>query len=285
MTKDKNKQKTRQKSVLNDKKRRAKEKRRVLFDKIRIFLANTLYPDDCNCIVCDKEIPRGNKYCMCEDCFKTFPFNNGKICVRCGAPIDNEANYCLECQNNTKSFDFARSSLVYEKVAQRLILNMKFHNQRWLAKYFAEMLFDTYVGNKLDAEVIVAVPISNEREKERGYNQSLLVARYLSNKLGLPLVTDAVIKIKDNKRQAKLNSRERHENVLGAYKTQNKEGVKGKKVLLLDDILTTGSTMSEVARKLKIAGASAVYGLAIASPHYKVPSEKNEEDFNDFEIV
>lgn len=278
-TKEKS-EKTSQKSALNLK----KSKNTEMFERIKQALLDAIFPDDCNCIVCGKEIARGHKYCMCEDCIKTFPFNNGRICVRCGAPMDNEANYCLECQNHPKNFDFARSSLVYEGEAQRLVLNMKFHNKRWLAKYFAEMLCDTYSENKLDAEVIVPVPISSERLKERGYNQSELVAKWLAKMLDLPLVTDAIVKFKDNKRQSNLSVSQRRDNVLGAYKIVNRESVKGLRVLLVDDILTTGSTMSEVSRKLKIAGAKAVYGMAIASPQYKVPCE-DKEDFSDFIIA
>lgn len=279
-TKDKNLTKICQKSRLNSK----KMKRKQLFDRFKDALLSAIFPDDCNCIVCDKEIAKGSKYGLCEDCYKKIKFNNGRICIRCGAPVGNEASYCLECQNHIKHFDFARSSLVYERDAQRLILNMKFHNYRWLAKYFAEMMYDTYVENHLDAEVIVPVPISAERHKERGYNQAELIAKYLARKLELPLVTDAVIKIKDNKRQAKLSVRQRRENVVGAYKLENRSAVKGFRVLLVDDILTTGSTMSEVSRKLKIAGATSVYGLVIASPHYKVPCENND-DSTDFLIA
>jgi len=261
-----------------------KEKLIVLFDRIKIILADAIYPDNLRCIVCEEEIPTGSKYCMCEECLKTFPFNNGRICVKCGSPLDNEACYCLECQNHTKGFDFARSSLKYQGDAQRLILNFKFRNNRWIAKYFAEMMYDTYMQNDLDAQVIIPVPISYKREKERGFNQSYLLAKSLALKLNLPVNKDAIIKVKDNKQQAKLSLRERRNNVIGAYEIVDRAAVKGKKVLVVDYILTTGSTLSEVSRRLKIAGAVAVYGLVIASPVYKVPTE-NDKDLTNFELV
>lgn len=278
--KDKKLEKTYQKSGLNISKMTIKQ----MFANLKDCILEGIFPDDCNCILCDKEIAKGSKYGLCEDCYNKMPFNNGRICVRCGAPMDNEASYCLECQNHIKHFDFARSSLVYEGDAQKLILNMKFHNCRWLAKYFAQMMFDTYTENHLDAELIIPVPISAQRFKERGYNQSELIAKELAKKLGLPMATNVVAKIKDNKRQANLSGRDRRENVVGAYKIENRSIVKGLRILLVDDILTTGSTLSEVSRKLKIAGASAVYGLVIASPHYKVPSE-NDNNSNDFLIA
>lgn len=261
-----------------------KQKLVKFFDKFKTILCDAIYPDNLRCIVCEKEIPAGSKYCMCEECFKTFPFNNGRICVRCGAPINNEALYCLECQNYTRGFDFARSSLNYTGDAKRLVLGLKFKNNRWIAKYFAQMLYDTYMENALDAEIVIPVPISYKREKQRGFNQSYLLAKPLAEKLGLPLHKDIIIKTKDNKQQAKLGLSERRKNVVGAYEIARREFVKGKKVLLVDDILTTGSTMSEVARRLKIAGATAVYGLAVASPEYIVPCENNE-DITDFELI
>lgn len=275
---------TNQKSGVKCKNARKKGKLRVLFGKICSVISKAVYPDDCNCIVCDKEIPKGSKYCLCEQCIKTFPFNNGRICVKCGSPVDNEATYCIDCQNNTKHFDFVRSSVVYEKDAKNLVLAMKFNNNRWIAKHFAEMLFDTYNQNHLDAEIIIPVPLSYKREKQRGYNQAHLLVKSLAQKLNLPLADDVVYKVVDNKQQSTLSARERRENVKGVYSLQNASIVKGKKVLLVDDILTTGSTLSEISRLLKKAGAIAIYGLVVASPHYKVPTEQNE-DLTNFEIV
>lgn len=146
------------------------------------------------------------------------------------------------------------------------------------------MMYDTYMQNDLDAQVIIPVPISYKREKERGFNQSYLLAKSLALKLNLPVNKDAIIKVKDNKQQAKLSLRERRNNVIGAYEIVDRAAVKGKKVLVVDDILTTGSTLSEVSRRLKIAGAVAVYGLVIASPVYKVPTE-NDKDLTNFELV
>ncbi len=103
----------------------------------------------------------------------------------------------------------------------------------------------------------------------------MLLAKVLSRKLGLPIVSDVLIKIKDNRQQSALSVSERRENVVGTYGIFNRDRVKGKKVLVVDDILTTGSTISEVARQLKIAGATNVYGLVVASPKYILQMENN----------
>lgn len=253
-------------------------------DEIKNEVVQIFFPDDCNCIVCGKEIAKGSKYGLCEKCLQEMPFNNQHFCRRCGSPMENEAYFCLECQNNNKFFDFARSSLVYENQVQRLILNAKFHNNRWVQKYFAEMLCDTYNQCKMKVDFIVPTPISNERLQERGYNQAELIAKPLAKLLGLECKSDIVIKTKDNKRQSELSIKERRENVKGVYSIKNRYQVKGKRILVVDDILTTGSTLSEIARKLKSAGASEVYGLVVASPRYKLPVAK-EENLQDYLIV
>ena len=281
--KDNNLIKNYQKSQLKNK-NVAKSAKNSVKDKLLSIIQRSIYPDNYRCLVCNKEIQAGSKYCICEDCLKVFPFNNGRICVKCGAPIENEACYCLECQNYEKGFDFARSSLRYEGDAKRLVLSLKFYNNRWLAKYFADMLYDTYMQNRMDADVIIAVPISHKRQKVRGYNQSLLIAKPLAERLNLPLLTNVIEKVKENKQQASLSLRERRENVIDVYRVTDRNAVKGKKVLVVDDILTTGSTLGEISRRLKIVGATNVYGLVVASPKYVVPSEYTQDNL-DFEIL
>ncbi len=240
-----------------------------------------IFPDDCNCIICNKEIPRASKYGLCKTHMELMPFNDRKICLTCGMPMENEAKYCLNCMHNHRSFDIARSSTVYTGYPAKLVALLKFHNCKWLAKYFAEIMADTYILNAYDADIIVPAPLSKERQKERGYNQSLAIAKCLSNRLNLPIAANTVIKHKHVEQQSKLTGRERHDNVKGAYSLLDKLPVKGKKVVIVDDILTTGSTANEIARQLKIAGATDVYVIVFATPKFNVPVEQ----LSNYEII
>ncbi len=279
--KNKNKISNKTKNNMNIQNSKFKNKCKLVFEKLKALLANSIYPDNCNCIMCDKEIPSDSKYGLCENCYNKLPFNNQIYCVKCGVPMENEATYCLQCQNNERHFDFVRSCFVYENEIKKLILNLKFHNCKWVAKYFADMLFDCYNLYDLNAELIIPVPISKEREKQRGYNQTKMFAKPLAEKLNIPISIDTILKIKDVSPQTKLSGKQRHENVKGAYKVINDKSVKGKRVLIIDDILTTGSTIDEVAKQLKIAGASAVYGLVLASPKYILLSDNfNDQNVN-----
>ena len=246
--------------------------------KVIESIISKLYVDDCNCINCDKEIPKGSKYGLCDECRNKLPFNNGNICKRCGRPVDNEAFYCLECQNYAKTFEIARSPMRYESDVTRMILNYKFHNKRYLAKYFAEAMYDTYIKYNYDCDSIISVPLSLERRKERGYNQAGKLAENLAEKLNLPLLENVCIKTLNNARQSELSASDRRKNVIGAYKIVDKSAVKGRKILLVDDVLTTGSTTSEVARKLYNAGAKSVKVLTYAVAVEKVQMEEYTEN-------
>ena len=131
------------------------------------------------------------------------------------------------------------------------------------------------------------MPLSEKRKKKRGYNQSELLAEEISGQLKLPLLTGALEKIRDNKAQAKLRVNEREENVRGAYVVKDKAAVKGKRILVVDDVITTGATASEVAHMLYKAKARSVKVLTYASTRYTAPSENifDEEDVYEDEMV
>ena len=113
-------------------------------------------------------------------------------------------------------------------------------------------------------DIILAVPISKQRKKERGYNQSALIARKIANKAGILYKENVIIKVKHNAKQSTLNMKERAENVKNAYKVVDLETIHNKKVLLIDDIYTTGNTLKECSKVLKQAGAKMVNVLTIA---------------------
>lgn len=246
--------------------------------KIIAKLVDLLYVDDCNCINCDREIPKGSKFGLCEECTAKFTFNNGNICRKCGRPVDNEAYYCLECQNHPKMFELARSPMRYEDNVSRLMLNYKFHNKKYLAKYFAEAMYDCYIKYGFKCDLIIPVPLSAERKRERGYNQAEKLAERLSELLKITINSKVCVKIINNPKQTELNAKARRANVIGAYKITDRNSVKGKSILLVDDVLTTGSTTSEIARKLYNAGAKSVKVLTYAVALEKIQMEEYTEN-------
>jgi ComF family protein len=237
--------------------------------EIKTFFRNILekiYPSDINCMFCGNEV-RNNEYCMCDTCAKKVEWNN-KYCLRCGSPIYSMANYCIFCKGKKKSFAFARAPLVYADAVTFAVQNYKYNNKRYLAKHFARIMLREYLKMKdegVTIDIIAYVPLFNSRQKKRGFNQSELLAKELAELTNLPLSRDNLIRIKDTETQTHLTYKERQENLNGAFKITDKTEFDDKNVLLIDDVLTTGSTVNHCAEVLKKAKAKNVYVLTFAS--------------------
>ena len=246
-------------------------------------IAKTLFVDDCNCILCGAELDEKKRSGLCGKCLAQLPLNDGEICRKCGRVLANEADYCNTCQNRDRHFTVARSVCVYEGESVRLVRGLKFGNKRYFAGYMANLMTDKYLDEKFDCDCVIAGPLSEKRKRKRGYNQADLIAREISRSLKLDYLDKVVVKIRDNEEQAKLGTLSREENVRGAYKVADRQAVEGRRVLLVDDVLTTGATASEIAGILFKAKAKSVSVLTFASTKYKVASETKdgEEDHED----
>jgi ComF family protein len=160
--------------------------------------------------------------------------------------------------------DGIRSPFIFEGIIRRAIHELKYHNLRGLAPLLAGLLYDYLVGNPLPADVLVPVPLHRKRQRDRGYNQSALLARELGRCSGLPVAVEDLVRHRyavPQARSADLN--ERQKNVTGAF-TCPDDRFQGKRVLLIDDVSTSGATLNACAGALKAAGAAEVWGLVMA---------------------
>ena len=178
--------------------------------------------------------------------------NENYICNNCYENI-KKIKKCVINEYNNRNFSKHLYIFRYEGIIRNKIIEYKFEDKGYLYKMFAKIIVsDKKTCNFIKKyDVIIPVPISKKRKKKRGYNQSELVANELAQKLNQDIWTDIIIKKKDNKPQSELNKLERIKNVEDIYEINKPIEVKNKKVLLLDDIYTTGSTVNEIARKLK----------------------------------
>lgn len=178
--------------------------------------------------------------------------NENYICNNCYENI-KKIKKCVINEYNNRNFSKHLYIFRYEGIIRNKIIEYKFEDKGYLYKMFAKIILsDKKTCNFIKKyDVIIPVPISKKRKKKRGYNQSELVANELAQKLNQDIWTDIIIKKKDNKPQSELNKLERIKNVEDIYEINKPIEVKNKKVLLLDDIYTTGSTVNEIARKLK----------------------------------
>lgn len=150
----------------------------------------------------------------------------------------------------------------YEGAVRDAIHALKYEGVKRIAEPLGDLLAGAVTGTGRNIDLVIGVPLASERLRERGYNQAALIARRVAERIGLPEAPDAVTRIRNTVSQVELSAAERRENVKGAFRA-DPERVKGRQVLIIDDVLTTGSTLSACAEALRLAGASQVFGGAI----------------------
>ncbi len=226
------------------------------------ILNKYFYNPHWRCLVCGKEVFEGQSFC--DDCKSCLPYNDGPICAHCGRKIVAFENYCSTCKNVLVDLDMCRSAFNYAYPISKLIKDAKYNNSVYVIDYFAEKLSFVYFQNYFNADYLVFIPMTEDAQKKRGYNQSKILAEKLSEKIDVP-VLDCVKKVKTTERQATLGRSERLKNLSDAFRVVDKKAVKDKNILLVDDVTTTGATAQAMACRLKKAGAKIVNLITVAS--------------------
>ena len=240
-------------------------------------LLSFLFVSEHNCLVCDRELPRPTRYRLCSLCYATaFEVIEEKCCLKCGKMLLSEENYCLDCQNHDKHFDRALSPVTYTGAGSSLVTGLKFRGTKYYAEPMAKWMIDRFLSEEIAADLVIPVPLHPHRKKERGYNQSELLAEVIASSLLLPLDLTSVVREKDTLPSTGLTGGRtaREENLKGAFRLTSREGISGKSILLVDDVITTGATTSEIASILKKGGAKKVYVLTFASTREKPPIQE-----------
>lgn len=189
------------------------------------------------------------------------------LCSKCKKILENEAIWQIkENKNPYIYFKELISIFPYENIIRETILDYKFNEKSYLYKTFTNFLIKNQkVFEKIKSyDTIVPVPISRKRKKERGYNQSLLISKEISKKADIELVDNCLYKIKNTIEQSKLNQEEREKNAQNVYELKNKQILENKKILLLDDIYTTGNTVNSCCEVLMQANPKQIGVLVLA---------------------
>lgn len=219
-----------------------------------------IYPP--TCALCG----RSSSSEICSKCWGDLIPLSERVCPKCGNPIiaGEPCPFCLAMEFH---FDKAVSIYAYEEPLRDALLSFKYHaaerKGRALAGLFAEGYEDSPVA-RMKFDMIVPVPLTSKKMRHRSYNQSEILAFGISDVSGIPVVPYAILKVKDNLSQTGLDLSERIKNVSDAFKVADPLLVHGKKILLVDDIITTGATISECAKALKAAGAGRVIAISLA---------------------
>lgn len=230
-------------------------------------IANCFYPR--RCALCDKVI-EPNRF-LCNECSYIPNLIANDACIKCGSRKKN-----CKCRFVRHHFKAVVAPFWYEGKVKEAILQFKFNNKVFIADYFANEMVKTINSeySNIDFDAIVYVPNTKNKKRIRGYNQCEILANKISKLIGIKVEHKALIKVKENLVQHTLNREERMLNTRGAYSTGC--DVKGKTLLLIDDIKSSGATLDECARQLLLAGADTVY-CAVALLNSNIEDKKLEK--------
>jgi ComF family protein len=205
----------------------------------------------------------------CPACLSQIKFFSSPRCLHCGIgfPSSSEVDHlCAECLSEERHFNLARAVCGYEGVIMEAISRLKYGGLTRLAMPLGNLLAE-YQDPDFELsenDLVIPVPLHTRRLQERGFNQSLLLARQVSRRRSIPLNFTALHRARQTQPQTQLSGAERRKNVRGAFEVRKREAVKGKRILLIDDVFTTGATVQECAYVLREAGASEVHVLTLA---------------------
>ncbi len=228
-------------------------------------LLDLLFPARPRCAVCGQTLAAKGQALICPNCLRQITWISPFTCQRCGVPLPAPGYLCLDCAMVRHYFDRASAVGVYGGVMQETIYRFKYSRRPELAAPLGKLMADKIIGAGMpDYDLLLPVPLYPGKEAERGFNQAGLLAREVGRHLGLPVNTKALARVRDTLSQSRMNREQRRVNVRGAFAVPDPEVVGGKRVLLIDDVYTTGSTVDECARMLRAAGAVGIDVLSLA---------------------
>jgi len=223
-------------------------------------LFSHLFPS--RCILCQKTLNQAIE--ICPDCYRSLPHNES-CCPACALPLPDElrnAVICGRCVRQAPAFDYAYSLFRYESSVIGLVHQLKFGERISHARSIGEMLYSTLCQSGESPDCLLPVPLHDSRLRQRGFNQSLEISRVIAKKSGIAVEYDAVVRHRSTSAQTGLDAKQRKKNIKGAFSVINK--LDYEHVLIVDDVMTTGATVNELARLLKKNGVMRVGVMTIA---------------------
>jgi len=221
------------------------------------------------CKICGQFLESPEEKVVCQDCFEQVEIHRGEVCQVCGRLFyfrEGQPLICQECLKDQPFFTRHRAAAAYAGVLKQLIILFKYHGHESLKKPLARLLLKNQEVQEIleSVDLVIPVPLHPSREKERGFNQAELLAEEIARKIGKPVARGVLIKTRKTLAQVSLEAEDRKHNLKGAFAVKKPGKITGRKVLLVDDVFTTGSTSQECARILLEAGASEVRVVTLA---------------------
>lgn len=238
---------------------------KALFRTTYSSVLDLIYPPAC--VFCGKPLIWQNNITICSDCIELLEYMNDESCWNCSSPLGKyraRQKECDECKHRNHKFTRVVAACKYNKSAKEIIHAYKFCNMKHLSSLISHIVYKRYLQeySTLKFDYIIPVPLHKRKICERGYNQSALIAKYISDMTGFTYSDKLLSRIKYTVSQSLLNSQDRETNLIGAFDVE--KPLDNSTILLVDDVFTTGSTISECAYTLKHYGARRVYAIVFA---------------------
>ena len=200
---------------------------------------------------------------ICPQCSGKLPRPIPPLCPRCGKP-EPTGTFCHECWGKRNGLDSMRSVFIFDGTVRKAVHLLKYYNLHSISECLGSYMAEYYQNNGLSGDILVPVPLHESRIKERGYNQSLMLAAAISSRVDIPVEAEAITRIRNNRPQARTGSvEERRKNMENAF-NHTGNAVNGLDVIVVDDVCTSGATLEACASVLKAAGARRVTGFTLA---------------------
>jgi len=225
-------------------------------------LLDLFYPP--SCCACGRSVENAD-IVLCRSCLEGI-ITLSEGCPRCGSPLEGKEGECICCSRLDPELELVRSVAWFMGAVPELIHRFKYQGLYRLAVFIAEFMVSHPASSEVlaPAEVLVPVPLHRWRKLRRGYNQSEKIAQELTALSGKELACDSLVRVRRTRSQTRLTPRERKLNVSGAFKVKEPAKFTGRTVLLIDDVMTTGATLSACAVSLKKAGAKRILAYTFA---------------------
>lgn len=226
-------------------------------------IISILYPR--RCPVCDNIVyPKGQK--ICTDCSSKIPFITGPRCMKCSKPVSNEViEYCYDCSKNKHLYESGISLIEHKGAVRKSIYSIKYKNRREYIDYYTEEIVKRF-GNdieKWNPDALIPVPMFKKKENKRGFNQADEIAKRIGRLTGIKVLDGVIKRVVNTKPQKDLSDTDRRKNLENAF-IISENIVKLDKVILIDDIYTTGSTIDSCTEVLLNAGVKKVYFISLS---------------------
>jgi len=231
------------------------------------LVLNLFFPPRCSFCTQIMEWSRREEELICPDCLNQISLIDSEGCLYCGKKLLDEKKEC-SCRQDERKLYYAKvySACEYSGIIRQKLLDFKFSGKKELSRVFAWLIIrKLQMTNKKFFDIIISVPMHETSVRKRGYNQSELIAEHIASYYSTPLVVKNLVKTRETLAQSKLDKKDRIQNLKDAFKTTSKKELVGKKILLVDDILTTGSTVNECSKVLIESGAKEVFVATAAT--------------------